>query len=120
MSKNIMIVDDSAMVRMWVKRALTGEGFDVTEAVDGQDACEKLSAAVDFIICDVNMPRMSGIEFLEKLADGSAGAKPPIMMLTTEAEPDLIRRARQMGAVGWMVKPCQPEALIEAVQRVVS
>lgn len=119
MSKNVMVVDDSAMVRMWVKRALTGAGFEVVEANDGQDAWEKLAETIDFIICDVNMPRMSGMEFLERLVE-SGPVKPPVMMLTTEAEPEMIRRARQMGAIGWMVKPCQPEALVDAVQKVVS
>ncbi len=116
MTKNVMIVDDSAMIRTQVTRALVDAGFQTVEAVDGQDAFDKLSAKVDFIICDVNMPRMNGIEFLQKLAE-TGRVVPPVMMLTTEAQPELIRDARQMGAVGWMVKPCQPELLVEAVAK---
>ncbi len=117
MTKHVMIVDDSAMIRTQVSRALTGAGFTAIEAIDGEDAWEKLEG-IDFMICDVNMPRMSGLELLEKMSE-SRTDNPPVLMLTTEAQPELIRQARQMGAIGWMVKPCQPDLLIEAVKNMV-
>lgn len=119
MGKTVMVVDDSAMIRMQVKRALIGAGFEAVEAVDGQDAWEKLPGNVDLIICDVNMPRMSGIELLQKMSE--SGAKnPPVLMLTTEAQPELIRQARQMGATGWLVKPFRPDLLVAAVSKMVA
>lgn len=116
MTKTVLIVDDSAMIRTSLTHALNGAGFETVEALDGLDAHDKLTDAIDFVICDVNMPRMNGIEFLERLA-GSEGPKPPVMMLTTEAQPELIRDARHFGAVGWMVKPCEADLLVEAVKK---
>ena len=116
MSKTVLIVDDSAMIRMQVKRALTGAGFITIEAKDGQDAWEKLSDDIDLVVCDVNMPRMSGLEFLELVRDDSDWKK-PVLMLTTEAQPALIRQARTMGAKGWLVKPFKPDLLVAAVSK---
>ena len=117
MMKKILIVDDSAMIRMQVRRTLQEAGFRTREAVDGLDAFEKLSAeSVDLIVCDVNMPRMSGLELLERLKEEST-SKAPILMLTTEAQPEMIRLARSLGARGWLIKPFKPELLVSAVSK---
>ncbi len=111
-----MIVDDSAMIRMQVKRALTTAGHRVIEAVDGVDALAKLVGTTpDLLVCDVNMPRMNGLELLEKLK--SQGFSEPIVMLTTEGQPELIRKARLLGAKGWLVKPFKPELLLASVDK---
>ncbi len=111
-----MIVDDSAMIRMQVKRALTTAGHRVIEAVDGVDALAKLVGTTpDLLVCDVNMPRMNGLELLEKLK--SQGFSVPIVMLTTEGQPELIRKARLLGAKGWLVKPFKPELLLASVDK---
>ncbi len=109
----VMVVDDSAPVRQQVSTALRQAGFMVVEAVDGQDGVEKLAATpgVAMVICDVNMPRMTGIEFLEKL-----GGKLPVIMLTTEGQPEMKKKAKALGAKGWIIKPFVPELLIEAVK----
>ncbi len=116
MSHLVMIVDDSAMIRMQVKRALTTAGHRVIEAVDGVDALAKLVGTTpDLLVCDVNMPRMNGLELLEKLK--SQGFSEPIVMLTTEGQPELIRKARLLGAKGWLVKPFKPELLLASVDK---
>ncbi|HEY4011825.1 MAG TPA: response regulator [Polyangiaceae bacterium] len=117
MSATILIVDDSAMVRTQVGRALIGAGFTVVEAIDGVDAVKKLAGtpATRLIVCDVNMPRMNGVEFLERLS--SEGSTLPVVMLTTEGQPELIQRAKALGAKGWIVKPFKPELLIAAVKK---
>ena len=119
MTATILVIDDSIMVRQTVKRALVDSGFAIVEAVDGIDGLVKLAASPDtkLIVCDVNMPRMSGLEFLEQLASG-ATAKPPVMMLTTEGQPELIARAKALGARAWMVKPFKPEHLLAAVKKI--
>jgi two-component system, chemotaxis family, chemotaxis protein CheY len=118
MSANVMLIDDSATVRIQASRALSAAGFTVIEAVDGVDALEKLetSGSVALIVCDVNMPRMSGIEFVETLSK-SSGQRPPVIMLTTEGHPELIRHAKACGAKGWMVKPFKPELLVAAAKK---
>jgi two-component system chemotaxis response regulator CheY len=117
MSGKILVIDDSAMVRQQVGRALMGAGFSIVEAADGVDALQKLASSPDtrLIVCDVNMPRMNGIEFLERLnADRSVV---PVVMLTTEGQPELIQRAKSLGAKGWIVKPFKPELLVAAAKK---
>ena len=109
-----MIVDDSATARAHVCRALTAAGFDVVEACDGLDALAKLAgAAVDVMVCDVNMPGMDGIELVEELARSAASRLPVIM---TEARPELVRRARAAGARAWLTKPFDRDALVAAAR----
>ena len=105
-------------LRIQVGRVLRGAGFHVIEAVDGLDALEKLASATDLalIVCDVNMPRMSGIELLEALK-ARADTLPPILMLTTEGNPELVRRARASGAKAWMTKPFKPDLLLAAAMK---
>ena len=117
-SRTILLVDDSMTLRIQVGRVLRGAGFQVIEAVDGLDALEKLASANDLalIVCDVNMPRMSGIELLEALKARS-DTLPPILMLTTEGNPELVRRARASGAKAWMTKPFKPDLLLAAAMK---
>ena len=114
-----MVIDDSMMVRQQVSRALVGAGFAVIQAVDGQDALEKLTESPDtrLVVCDVNMPRMSGLEFLESVSKSGQANGIPIVMLTTEGQPDMIQRAKDLGAKGWIVKPFKPELLVAAVKK---
>jgi two-component system chemotaxis response regulator CheY len=111
MTTKVLVIDDSLMVRRQVGGALRNLGYVVVEANDGVDALEKLEANGDasLIVCDVNMPRMNGLEFLERLS--SSGNKVPVIMLTTEGEPDLIQRAKALGAKGWLLKPFKAEFL---------
>src|SRR5437016_2308802 len=96
----ILVVDDSATLRMQVGRALRTAGFDVLEAGDGKTALEMVHGhkEITCVICDVNMPWMSGIEFVEAIAP--MDDRPPVVMLTTEARPEMIERAMAAGASG--------------------
>jgi two-component system chemotaxis response regulator CheY len=119
MSKSILIIDDSLMVRRQVGGLLRELGYIVVEAVDGVDALEKLdaTASVQLIVCDVNMPRMNGIELLESLRGRASTI--PIIMLTTEGHPELIEKARALGAKGWLIKPFKPEFLAATAKKLV-
>lgn len=112
MSPSILIVDDSMMVRRQVTIALTGAGFQVIEASDGLDALEKMSASPDvaLVFCDLNMPRMNGLEFLEGTRRNGSAA--PVVMLTTETDPKLLQRAKDLGAKGWIIKPFRADLLV--------
>lgn len=118
MGKKIMIVDDSKTIRQQVSFTLTKGGYEVIEAEDGQDGIDKLSANSDIamVISDVNMPNMNGLEMVEKLK--SDGSTVPVIMLTTEGASDLIQRAKDAGAKGWLVKPFQPDQLVAAVTKI--
>lgn len=119
MGRPILVVDDSATVRQQIRTTLLGAGFDVFEAVDGQDGLDKIdSVKPALVLCDVNMPRLTGLEMLTRMGTAQL-ATLPVIMLTTEGQPTLIRKARDAGARGWIVKPFHPDQLVKAVQRLV-
>jgi two-component system chemotaxis response regulator CheY len=117
MHKKVLVVDDSVTIRLQVAAALAPAGFDIVEAIDGEDALSKLHATKDLalVLCDVNMPRMNGLDLLD--AANKLAFAVPFVMLTTEGQPDLIARAKSSGAKGWIVKPFKPELLVAAVRK---
>ena len=119
MSKRILIVDDSASVRQVAGMALTRAGYEVVEANDGQDGVSKLSGKLHLIISDVNMPRMNGIEFLKAVKAHPGYKFTPVIMLTTEAGEDKKNEGRSAGAKAWIVKPFQPQILLDAVAKLI-
>jgi two-component system chemotaxis response regulator CheY len=117
--KRILIIDDSEAVRRQVAQTLGPAGYDVVEAADGMEGLAVIkSAQPALVLCDLNMPRMGGMELLAELARNPP--LPLMVMLTTEAQPALIRRARELGAVGWIVKPFKADLLIAAVNKLTS
>lgn len=115
MTPSILLVDDSRTVRMMVGRTLGAAGYVVVEAADGLEALHQLhtGCGARVVVCDVNMPNMSGLELLETVR--AEGRHEAFLMLTTEADPALVDRARALGAGGWLVKPFKPEQLLHAV-----
>lgn len=119
MSKSILAVDDSLTIRQLVHMVLTAKGYQVTLAEDGLAGLEALPAAKpNLIISDVNMPRLDGLGFLERVRELADFKGIPVLMLTTESAPELKARARAAGATGWIVKPFNPQQLTDAVARV--
>ncbi len=97
--------------------ALTQAGFAVTEAVDGVDGLAHVAGSA-MVICDVNMPRMNGLEMLERLHADPKYAGIPVLMLTTEGQPSLVERAKKAGAKGWVIKPFKADLLVAAVKKI--
>jgi two-component system chemotaxis response regulator CheY len=120
MGKKILIVDDSLTVRQQVGLALTEAGFEVIEAVDGQEGAEIIGSTDDIsaVICDVNMPRLNGIEMVSQVKSDAKNADLPIIMLTTEGQPALIRQAKAAGAKGWIVKPFKAAQLVATMHKI--
>ena len=119
MSKKIIVIDDSQTIRQQVSIVLAGAGYTIIEAEDGIEGAALIRGNADaaLAICDVNMPRLSGIDMLESLRKEDAPLELPVLMLTTEGRPDLIERARSLGAKGWIVKPFKPTMLLAAVKK---
>jgi two-component system chemotaxis response regulator CheY len=117
--KSVLIIDDSPTVRDQVRAALDSGGYQTVEAIDGADGLQKLASNEDIglVICDVNMPRVGGLEMLDRLNRGGQLAQLPFVMLTTECSPSAIERARKAGARGWLVKPFKPALLLAAVRK---
>jgi len=115
--KTLMVVDDSFLIRSQLARMLKEADYAVVEACDGLDALEKLRAQpVDLVLADVNMPRMSGIEMLEQISIDAAFAGVSVLMITTEGQTDIVRKAKGLGAKGWLIKPVKPETLLASVK----
>jgi two-component system, chemotaxis family, chemotaxis protein CheY len=118
--QSILAVDDSASMRKMVSFTLTGAGFHVVEAVDGQDAYEKAQIhAIDLILTDQNMPRLDGLGLTRKLREQAKFKNTPILILTTESSDQMKQEGRSAGATGWLVKPFDPGRLIEVIQKVI-
>ncbi|MEY3124208.1 MAG: hypothetical protein RLZZ573_728 [Pseudomonadota bacterium] len=118
MAKTILVIDDSASLRQVVKMALTGAGYNVIEACDGQAALNLLDGRqVNMAVCDVNMPIMNGIEFVMAAKLLPAYKFMPILMLTTESQEEKKQQGKAAGAKAWMVKPFSPTTLLNAVSK---
>lgn len=116
----ILAVDDSPSMRKMVSFTLAGAGYQVVEAVDGQDAYEKAQTqAFDLVLTDQNMPRLDGLGLTRKLRDHPNFRTTPILMLTTESGELMKQAGRAAGATGWLVKPFDPARLLEVIQKVI-
>ncbi len=117
--KTILTVDDSPTVRDMLAIALSGAGFKVVQAEDSREGIGKLNDLdPDVIITDINMRGLDGFQFIEEVRKNPRYRATPIMVLTTEDAPEMKDRARKAGATGWIVKPFDPERLIEVIRRV--
>ena len=118
--RSILAVDDSASMRKMVAFTLAGAGYQVVEAVDGQDALQKAQAnTFDLVLTDQNMPNLDGLGLTRKLRASEKYQSVPILILTTESSDAMKQAGRQAGATGWLVKPFDPNRLIEVIQKVV-
>jgi two-component system chemotaxis response regulator CheY len=121
-NKVVLIVDDSATLRMSVEMTLKPAGYDIIQAVNGKDGLKVLTSLdeqgklPDMIISDINMPIMGGIEFIKEVKKTKFRYL-PILVLTTEREEGKKQEGRQAGASGWLVKPFQPQTLITVVKK---
>ena len=119
MAKRVMAVDDSATVRQVLQMTLEGAGYQVVEAVDGKDALNKLAGTqIDMMVTDLNMPNMDGIELIKNVRQSPGNRFMPIIMLTTESQPEKKQEGKAAGASGWIVKPFKPEQLLAVVRMI--
>ncbi len=116
----ILAVDDSASMRQMVSFTLQGAGYDVIEASDGQEALDKAKTqSVDLVLSDVNMPVMDGITLIKNLRTLDTYKYTPILMLTTESAGDKKQEGKAAGATGWIVKPFNPDQLVNTIKKVI-
>jgi two-component system chemotaxis response regulator CheY len=121
MAKKALTVDDSKTMRDMVSFTLKSAGFDVSEAEDGKHALEVIKGQTfDVIITDVNMPNMGGLDLVKELRTKDAFKFTPILILTTEGDAVKKQEGKDAGATGWIVKPFNPEKLIQVVSKVCS
>ena len=120
MAKTVLAIDDSASIRQMVAFTLKSSGYEVIEAVDGQDGLDKAKAkSVNLVLTDQNMPRMDGLTLIRTLRGLPQYKATPILMLTTESSDAMKAQGRAAGATGWLVKPFDPQKLVEVVKKVI-
>ena len=118
-SKTILAVDDSPSIRQMVAFTLTGAGYSVIEAVDGEDGFAKANACkAHLVLTDQNMPNSDGLSLIRRLRQLPDYRTIPILVLTTEAGDEMKTKGRAAGATGWIVKPFDPAKLLAVVQKV--
>ncbi len=114
----IMVVDDAVTMRDMIKGIMEHENFEVMTAEDGVHALQMAkNQHFDMAIVDVHMPNMNGISFVDKVRRMSKYEDTPILMLTTETSEYRKKKARELGANGWLTKPFDPPRLVNAVKK---
>lgn len=117
----VLIVDDSRSIRELLTSVLVGAGYNVTSANDGKEGLDTAQGEdFDLVITDINMPLMNGFELLKSLRALPDYSFKPILILTTEFSQDMKMRGKEAGATGWMVKPFDPDKLIEIIKRILN
>lgn len=115
----VLTVDDSVSLRRLVAGTLTQAGHEVTEASNGAEALDLAKQkSFNLVISDLNMPIMDGLTFIKQLRVIAAYKFTPILVLTTEMDPEKKKSAKEAGATGWIVKPFDPEQLLTTIRKV--
>ena len=117
-SVRLLLADDHRMVRQSMRRSMEDAGFEVVgEAADGQEAV-RLAAELrpDVVLMDVSMPVLDGVEATRQLRAASDTNRTQVVMLTMHADADVVRRALQAGAVGYLTKDCTIDEVVDAVR----
>lgn len=101
--------------------AIKAGGYSVVEAGDGQEALDALEQHPDVkaVIADFNMPRMDGIEMIERLRADSRFTDLPVFILTTETSPQVKARAKTLRVLAWIIKPVSHEKLLDVLRKLV-
>ena len=121
MSRTILVVDDSPSMRQMVAFTLKDAGFAVLEGKDGQEGLNRLDGQkVQLIITDLNMPVMDGMTMIRQVRSRPEYKFTPILMLTTESQESKKQEGKAAGATGWIVKPFNPDRLLQVVGKVLT
>ena len=120
----VLVIDDSAVMRMLIKRDLKKSGADIESFLDAPDGAVALEilqdTSVDMIFCDVNMPNMSGDAFVKKKMEDERLKSIPVVMVSTDSTRDLVSSLVGNGVVGFVEKPFRPEDLHKEVNRILA
>jgi two-component system chemotaxis response regulator CheY len=114
----ILAIDDTRTLRELLCRTLRAARYDVVEAENGEEGLSRFAEArPDVVITDLNMPVLDGIEFTRAVRSRSDGGEVPIIILTTESAAEIKAEGRKAGATAWMVKPFDPQKLLDMLGR---
>jgi len=122
MAYNILVVDDSAVVRAVIKKTLTLAGIDVGQIFNAENGQVGLDIAstewIDLIFADINMPIMGGIEMVERMSEEGLLSTIPIIIVSTEGSATRIAELKKKGVAAYVRKPFTPESIREVVSQI--
>lgn len=120
MAHDVLIVDDSAVIRQMVKRTMDLAGLDVGEVYEAANGIEALARLSDHdvavMLVDINMPTMNGIQLLTRMKENPRLCDIPIVIVSTEGSRQRIEQLEAIGAFGYVRKPFQPEQLRDVLK----
>jgi two-component system chemotaxis response regulator CheY len=123
MAANVLIVDDSATMRRMIGRTLAMSGLDVGQTYEAGNGIEALARLAEheiaLIILDINMPIMNGLKLLTRMRDDARMAHIPVVIASTEGSETRLHELEAAGAVGFVRKPFQPEALRHVLEPII-
>jgi two-component system chemotaxis response regulator CheY len=121
--KLILSIDDSNVIKMSLELLCQEQGYSFHHAFDGEEGIDKVKEItgagnqISLIICDINMPKKDGLEFLKELKSDDKYKFIPVLMLTTESQVTMMQEAKKLGATGWIIKPFQPDQLLGFIKK---
>jgi two-component system, chemotaxis family, chemotaxis protein CheY len=122
MALNFMIVDDSPVMRAFIRKVIDATGLDVGEVCEAADGGEALALLqdhwMDLILADINMPNMNGEEFVRRLESDEVLRTIPVLIVSTDSSDVRVRQMLALGAKGYVTKPFPPEVLRDEVEKI--
>lgn len=120
-SADILIVDDSRVIREQVGKALEGAGHVCDYAENGIEAIKfSLGRSYRLIITDINMPVLDGLKFLHRIRASTRNSAVPVLILSSQRELECVQQAKILAVKGYILKPVDPESLLERVEQVLN
>jgi len=120
MAKTILVIEDDKFLRELISRKLTGEGFDVLEAVDGEEGIKKIKEGKpDLVLLDLILPSIDGFEVLTRVRDDPAVSSIPIIILSNLGQREEVEKGLKLGAIDYLIKAhFTPGEIIEKIKNV--
>ena len=120
MAKTILVIEDDKFLRELISRKLTGEGFDVLEAVDGEEGIKKIKEGKpDLVLLDLILPGIDGFEVLTRVRDDPAVSSIPIIILSNLGQREEVEKGLKLGAIDYLIKAhFTPGEIIEKIKNV--
>lgn len=118
----ILVVDDSEIIRVNLKNDLLAQGYDIVEADNGLKGLEVAAqnSDINLIISDVNMPEMDGPTMCKRLHNNPDTKHIPIVMLTTQSNPELKASCKEYGVIAWITKPYKLKGLLIGIEKILA